>query len=249
MPSSTRLTGHGDELARDAPEIACDEGEEVTGLLERIAPDREMSPRTRLARGFQVAVGEQDGRFGLVGLEPHAIDREHVGPIEEIGDAAEPFGLALRAIGRPGAVEPHQLGVGGGVQPGFDPQRERTPGRIGEPQRRGRRIVGGGLQRLAVEAERRQREFVAVQFQRRVDAPLRMRPQRQRRDDAGDASIERNIEIDRIDQEVGDAIIGEADGLSNMRAHRGGLSIRAPLPASCGEGPGWVLPGPRPPHP
>ena len=83
-----------------------------------------------------------------------------------------------------------------------------------------------GLQRLAVEMQRDQVEFVAVEFQRRLGAPLRMRPQRQRRDDAGRVSIERNIEIDRIDQEVGDAIIGEANGLSNMRAHRD-LSIVA----------------------
>ena len=109
-------------------------------------------------------------------------------------------------------------------------------------QLRGRRDIGRRIQRLAVEMQRDQVEFVAVEFQRRVGAPLRMRPQRQRRDDARRVSIERNIEIDRIDQEVGDAIIGEANGLSNMRAHRD-LSIVAgfsgsSLPASCGEGPG-----------
>ena len=127
---------HGDEFVADVGEIAGDDGEEVAGLLERIAPDREVPARPRLARRFEIAVGEQHRRFGLVRLEPHAIGREHVGPIEEIGDAAEAFGLALRAIGRARAIEPHQLGVGGRIEPRLDAQRERPARRVGEREAR-----------------------------------------------------------------------------------------------------------------
>ena len=140
----------------------------------------------------------------LSASKPHTIDREHIGSIEEIRDAAEPFGLALRAIGRTRSGRaPSAWCWRRGSSRVSIRRRERTPGRIwralSAEGRSSHQVWRRAPQRLAVEAERRQREFVAVQFKLpRQTRPCRMRPQRQRRDDAGDASIERNVEIDRI---------------------------------------------------
>ena len=154
-------------------EIARHDREKIARLLEGIAPDREMPARARFAPGFQIAVGEQDGRFRLVRLEAHAIDREHIRPIQEIGDAAEALGLALRAIGRAGTVEPHQLGVGGRVEPGLDAQSERAARRSGDGEFVRRGDIGGGGERRAVESEADEIEFVAVEPRARPRAGLR----------------------------------------------------------------------------
>ena len=122
----------GDEAVGEAGEFAGDDGEEIAGLLERIAPDRPVAAAFALAGGFEIAVGEQHRRLRLVGLEPHAVGREHVGPVGKVSDAPEAFGLALRAIGRAGAVEPHQLGVGGGIETRLEAQRERPARRVGQ---------------------------------------------------------------------------------------------------------------------
>ena len=64
------------------------------------------------------------GRLGLRRLDARGVDREHVGPVEEIGDAAKAFRLALGATVAARPVEAHQLGVGGGIDLGDDLERE-----------------------------------------------------------------------------------------------------------------------------
>ena len=90
--------GHGAELVFDAGEIAADQREQIGRLRERIVPDGEMAAAGQIAAVDEVAVGQQHRRFFLVGLDARGVDRHHVGPVEEIGDAAETFRLALRAI-------------------------------------------------------------------------------------------------------------------------------------------------------
>ena len=112
-------------------EIARDQREQIARLLVRIAPDRPVAPGgVGVARAFEIAVGEQNRGLGAIRLQPHAIGREDVRPVEEIGDAAEALGLALGAIGRAGTVEAHQLGVGRRIEPGLDLEPERAPGRV-----------------------------------------------------------------------------------------------------------------------
>ena len=72
----------------------------------RIVPDREMAAAGKRAAFDQIAVGQQHRRFGFVRFDPRRVDRHHVGPVREIGDAAETFGFALRAIGTARPVEP-----------------------------------------------------------------------------------------------------------------------------------------------
>ena len=89
-----------DELVPDRTEIAADEGEEVARFGMGVVPDREMPRRPgNFAFINLVAVAEQHRNFHPLGLDARCINRQHVGPVEKIGDAAKSFGLALRAIG------------------------------------------------------------------------------------------------------------------------------------------------------
>ena len=66
--------GSRDERISDIAEIAGDQCEEVAWLLVRIAPDGVVAAGyIGLARGFEIAVGEQDRRLGPIRLEPHPI--------------------------------------------------------------------------------------------------------------------------------------------------------------------------------
>ena len=97
----------------------------------RIVPDGEMPVGARdRARLDRIAVAEQDRRFVAVRLDARGVDGEHVRPVEEIGDAAKAFGLALRAVIAARAIEAHQLGVGRRVDLGLDGERERPPRRL-----------------------------------------------------------------------------------------------------------------------
>ena len=121
MASSTVAAAHGREVSCDAAEAAADEGEEIGGLGVRVVPDGVMPVRAVDAPALdQVAVAEQHRRLVAVRLDPGGVDGQHVGTVEEIGDAAEAFGLALGAVIAARAVEAHQLGVRGRVDLGLD---------------------------------------------------------------------------------------------------------------------------------
>ena len=100
MRSATLRPDMVTKLSSTQAELAADQREQIGRLRERIVPDREMPavPGTSPLRD-EIAVGEQHRRFGFVGLDARRVDRHHVRPVEEIGDAAEAFGLALRAVG------------------------------------------------------------------------------------------------------------------------------------------------------
>ena len=156
------------KLSATQAKLAADQREQIAGLLERIVPDREMPVGAgHVALGDQIAVGEKDRRFAFVGLDARGVDRHHVGPVEEIGNAAETFGLALCAIGGAGAVKSHELGVGRRIDHGLDLERERLVRRLRDGELVRRRHEGFGRQRLAVERERPELEFLAVEHQRR----------------------------------------------------------------------------------
>ena len=211
--------GHGAKAVGDAGKLTADQREQIAGLLERIVPDREMPVGAgHVALGDQIAVGEKDRRFAFVGLDARGVDRHHVGPVEEIGNAAETFGLALCAIGGACAVKSHELGVGRRIDHGLDLERERLVRRLRDGELVRRRHEGFGRQRLAVERERPELEFLAVEHQRRrrcsavrLDAKLGA--------DRGRGRVERNVELDGFDQPVRRAIVSEADGAGFFGAH------------------------------
>ena len=210
----------GDERIRDMAEIASDQRKQVGGLLVWIAPDREVAAgRIRFARGFQIAVGEQHRRFGPIRLEPHAIDREHVGPIEEIGDAAKSLRLALRAIGGARAIEAHELGVGRRIEARLDRQRERAPRRPSQQEPRRTRLETGRVDRLAVQSGGDKHELVAIERKRRAAPAGGIGAQRQGRDNARHMDVERHVKLDVIDEIIRFAIVAKANSLSVRRTH------------------------------
>ena len=92
---------------------------------------------------------------GVVPLGHYALapDRHHIGAIEKIGDAAETFRFALGAIRRAGSIKPHELGIVGRIDDGFDLELEWCVGRLrdGELVGRGDKIFC--RQRFAVELQ------------------------------------------------------------------------------------------------
>ena len=159
------------KLSATQRELAADQREQIARLRERIVPDREMPVGPGdVALRHEIAVGEQHRRVVFVGLDARRVDRHHVRPVEEIGDAAEAFGLALRAVDVAGAVKPHELGVAGRIDHGLDLEFERPVRRLrdGEPVRRRRRssrpaaacrraLSDDELQLVAIEHQRRRR--------------------------------------------------------------------------------------------
>ena len=121
--------GHRHEFVLEHAEIAGDEREEIAGLRERILPDREMPP----ARRDRHAARDCRSIAGRVGdlrrLDARRVTREHVGAVEEIGDAAEAFRFALRAEDAFRHVEPFERGVARGRRLSDDLEREVCPAR------------------------------------------------------------------------------------------------------------------------
>ena len=148
------------------------------------------------------------------------VDGQHVGPVEEIGDAAKALGLALGAIGGAGAIKPHERGVGRGVDLGLDFERERPVRRLCDREllRRGEKAATG--QWLAVERQRSELEFLAVEHERRWRS-LGVRPDRELGTHRRCGCIERNIERHGFDEPVGRTVIFQADGTRFFGAHHG----------------------------
>ena len=130
------------------------------------------------------------------------------------------FRLALRAIGRAGAVEPHEPRISDRVEDGFDRKLERPVRRLrnGEPVGRGDEIFR--RQRLAVERERAELQLVAVKDERRRRArgirfDLELGANRR------GGRIERHVEVDGFDEPIGRPIVLKADGTRFFGAHDG----------------------------
>ena len=212
--------GHGDEAVLHHAQHAADQREQVARLGERIVPHRIVPRGARDIAGLdQIAVGQQHRRLRLVRLDPRGEHRHDVGPVGEIGDAAEPFRLALGGVGFARAIEAHQLGVGGRVELGLDLQHEGPVGRLQHGETFGRRDEGVRGQRLAVEGDRTQHQFVAVEHDGSRRRRLRIGPEREPGADPGAGGVERDIEVDRLHQPVRRAIVSETDGNGLFCAH------------------------------
>ena len=168
----------------------------------------------------RIAVAKKDRRLGAVALDPSRINAEHIGPIEEICDATEAFRLALRAISRAGAVQPHQFSVGGGIEFGFDFQFETASRRCRNDQFIGRDRILDGLKRLAVERYAKKDEFVAIECQGHAGSPHRMRTHREAGGDSRFAEAELDVEVHPIDKKIRRSVIGESNHVRVFGSHR-----------------------------
>ena len=78
---------------------------------------------------MRLPLDSSTGYCSLSASMPHGEDRQIVGPVEEIGDAAKAFRLALGAEHAAGQEQAFQRGVGGGIDLAVDFQREAGPAR------------------------------------------------------------------------------------------------------------------------
>ena len=138
------------EAVGEALERPRDQGEEIGRLGKRIDPCSEVPAIAGLSGGARIAVREQHRRQLPVGDDGNGVTRHHVGPIEEVGDATEAFGLAMSAKQIAGDVEAGQLRVGRRVCPRRDVEHEAVR-HVPDRERLRADLVAG---RPAVELDR-----------------------------------------------------------------------------------------------
>ena len=107
-------------------------GEEIARLGKWVLPDCLVAAVVQIGLPDQVAVREQHGERLTVRAQRDAVLRHHVRPVRKVGDAPEPFGLALREQAAVRQIQSHQRRVGGRPDPIDDADLERVTRR---PQR------------------------------------------------------------------------------------------------------------------
>ena len=150
-------------------------------------------------------------------LDAHREDGKIVGPVEETGDVAEAFRLALGAEHAAGLVKPFQRGVGGGRDLGDDFQGETVRHR-GNGQALGvERDIRSASSARPSSVDRQQLQFFAMQNQRRAGG--RCARSRAGRGDARRFGIEREIQLHGLDAEIGRLVIGQMNGAGFFGTH------------------------------
>ncbi len=206
------------EPVLDRDEVAGDQREEIGGLGVWIDPFRPMPPVVGLARAGRVAVRQQHRKPRLVGGDRRRVAGHHIRPVEEIGDPAEAFGLALGAEIAARHVEAGELGVALGRNAGLDLEGECVGRLLDDQPALLRQSIAVGAERLAVEPQCNQLQRLAVEMQRRVRRRCgRVAADRQARPDPGVPGAELEGEIDRVDQKIRRPVIGEPDRLGRRR--------------------------------
>src|SRR5215471_2057276 len=165
----------------------------------------------------RVTVRQQDRVVVLVGGHRHRVARHNVRPVREVGNAAEAFRFALRAEIAARGVKPRESGVALRVDTGLDIERERV-WHVPHYKRAVRQqLVFVGGYRDTVERQRDQLQFVAIEAQRRLPVgAIRVAPQAEMRLDPRLALTEVEVEIDRVDEEIGGSIVGKVDRLRRL---------------------------------
>ena len=143
-----------------------DDGKEIARLGMRVVPDSKMV-RPVLAGFDLVTVRKQHRILRLKSAKRYPVDRQVVGPVEEVGNAPKALRLALGAqrIGR--GIEAIEFGIGRRVDLGLNLQcgvglteRERQRGVIA--------LILVLFQRLAVHLDADEIQFLPVQDERPI---------------------------------------------------------------------------------
>jgi hypothetical protein len=160
--------GRGGEFVVDRAEIAGDHGKQVARLRKRVFPHGKMAAVPGIAALKQVTVGQQHRRQFAVGDHLDLVDGQVVGPVEEIGDAAKAFGLALRAPGAAGPIESHKPGVLFRHDAHRCLQHETLLRWLEQGQRRSQRLIVAQHHWRAIDGQRLKRQFVTIEDERRT---------------------------------------------------------------------------------
>jgi len=216
----------GGEFVAQHVEARGDQRKEIAGLGEGVFPFCPVPAVSLVATAGRIAVGEQHGQAGLVGVQGDLVARHDVGTIGEPGDAAESLRLALREIAVFRAIKPGEAAVVVGVDAHLCGQRQRVR-RIVDGQRRARAAVVVGAKRRAVDGQRDRFQPLAIELQRRWLGRRRwVAPQLQLTADQDLASVEMHVQFDAVDEEGRGCVVLAVDSLRSFAVHRGLLFCR-----------------------
>ena len=222
------------EMILHRNQIARHQREQVAGFRMRIGPGDAVPPVAEVMHRAGIAVRQQHGNEGLVGGDGDGVARHHVGPVGEIGDAAEAFRLALGEITAARDIQAAQFGVGGGGDAGFDLQHAAVGHRV-DGQDAVLDAVGVRGEGRAVAGEADQGQRLAVQAQGFGGEGFRVAVE----GEAGDHPRRMGVEVERqgtgVDQEGRGAVCAEQDGLGG---HGASFTIRRPCSCTLAARPG-----------
>ncbi|MDR8895039.1 hypothetical protein FEP69_04405 [Burkholderia multivorans] len=202
------LAGAGRDPLLDRDELARDERKQIARLAERVFPLREVAAVGQVARIDEVAVRQQHRIRGLVCAQHDRIRRHHVGTIEEVCDAAEAFGLALREEVAARYVQARQRRVLVGRARAFERQVERV-GHVLDGQ--SVLVRAHGAVRCAVQLGAEEFERLAHQLQMRCGRGIGIATHAHRIPDDRTGRLEIEFERDGIDEEGRRRVVGAAN--------------------------------------
>ena len=190
-------------------QLACHQGKQVGRLLVRVDPLGKVAAVFQRTAVHQIAVGQQHRVLGFVGTQRDRVAGHHIGAVQEVGDAAKAFGLALGEERFLADVQAGQLGVLDGRTGGEDFQRERfvSFGQVFQHQAFAFHLEGGAL---TVDQHAGQVQFLTVQFER-LGRDIRVAAQCHLVQDAGFGRIQIKTQIDGVNPERGGAVVGAVD--------------------------------------
>ena len=211
-----RAAADGHKAVDQLVQFSGDEGEEIAGLGEGIVPDRIVTAISARALLDQIAVGQKAREGRGIGLHPHGVARQDVGPVWEIGDLAKALGLALAAKPPAGHIEPLQRNIGGRVDNNLGGQFELI-GHILEGQGLVGQVIGFTRQDHAIDRDVDQLKPHAVQSKGsvRCTGP----PNLQDRPHLGGTGFQLEVQNRAVDGKGEGLIVGKADGGRLISAH------------------------------
>ena len=186
----------------------------------RVAPNRVVAPSPVERSPFhRIAIGKQHRHLVAIGFHAHRVGREHIGAIEEIGDAAETLGFALRAVDVPGKIEAGERFVGVRIAVGGNFECEGTLGKPCDGEFLVGRLVVPFVEFPPVEPHRFQFQQFPVQFECAGFGDRGVRAHAQSRADTGARRMERHIQVDRVDEIAGGSVVLEQNRARGIGFH------------------------------
>ncbi|MNX90113.1 hypothetical protein D3C86_1221490 [compost metagenome] len=186
----------------------------------RIEPGCEVTAFIVIAAAEEIAVREQQRIAFLRRDDRHRIGRQNIRPVGEIGDTAETFRLALRAINAIGAVKPHQLRIDLRIDVIGDADLEGRFGRqIADGQAVGRRLILADGKLHLVEQQAGKLQLVAIKDERCLPLSAFAPVKDQTGFDLGILGVEFEGEIHPLQNEIGGAVICQVNDLARVCSH------------------------------
>ena len=204
-----------DDRVAKGLEPAGDEREEIAGLRERILPAGLVAAVVKVLLLNAVAVGEQHGVLLLRRADHDAVAGEDVGPVEEVGDAAEALGLALAHQVLARGVDARERLVGGRAEAVDDDDVALAVDAADGEQVVAERVAGL-VERKAVDGDADERQGFAVENEIGGMLCIGIRTHVHGVDDARAVGVKVKLQMHRVDQMGRRAVVGAEDGFCHL---------------------------------